>query len=117
MTLYTAVLLHQVYRPVRQLEQMWMRAIAIGQDRKAEFAIAIAEQESRITWNAAAVCDVTVTLAHLRPPGQAEPGGFVAPNVFDRSLELFVLPHEHLIQSRLADQPVRFEYSAIEICD
>src|SRR5437016_10918934 len=80
----TAVFLHQIDRSIRQLEQMRMRAIAIGHNRKPELAIAIAKQESRITWNAAAVCDVAIAIAHFRPPSQAEPGGFIAPNVFYR---------------------------------
>src|SRR5438128_12539333 len=91
-----AVLLHQIDRSIRQPEQMRMRAITIGQDRKPELAIAIAEQERRITGNAAAVRDVAIALAHLCPPRQTEAGGLVAPKAFYSSLELIVLAREHL---------------------
>ena len=94
-----------------------MRAIAVGHDCKAELAIAIAKQESRITWNAATVSDVAIAVAYLRPPGQTEAGGFVTPKIFDGSFELIVLAREHLIQSRLADEPLVFEDPAVEIGD
>ena len=58
-----------------------------------------------------------LAVAHLRPPRQTEAGGFIAPNVFYSSLELIILAREHLIQSRLADEPLLFERSAIKICD
>src|SRR3989442_6700546 len=92
-----------------------MRAIAVSHDCKAELAIAIAKQESRITWNAATVSDVAIAVAHLRPPGQTKAGGFITPKIFDRSFELIVLAREHLIQSRLADEPLVFEDPAVEI--
>ena len=92
-----------------------MRAIAVGHDCKAELAIAIAKQESRITWNAATVSDVAIAVAYLRPPGQTEAGGFITPKIFDGSFELIVLAREHLIQSCLANQAFIFEDAAIEI--
>src|SRR3989442_13676317 len=85
-----------------------MRAIAVSHDCKAELAIAIAKQESRITWNAATVSDVAIAVAHLRPPGQTKAGGFIAPKIFVRSFELIVLARGHLFQSRLADEPLVF---------
>src|SRR5260370_24284449 len=96
---------------------MRMRTIAIGQNRNAELAIAITEQESRVTGNTPAVCDVAIALAHLRPPRQPEPGGFVAPNAFYPSFELVVLSSKHLLHGLLADDPFVFEDSAVEISD
>jgi len=60
-------------------------------------AIAIAEQERRISGNTPAVGDVPIAVAHLRPPGQSESGGFIAPDALDPTLELIVLAREHLI--------------------
>src|SRR5215210_8749636 len=96
---------------------MGMRAIAIGEDSEANLAIPIAEQEGRIACNATAVRDIAIALAHLCPPRQSEPGGFVSPNSFYPSLELVVLAREHLLQGLLADDPLFFKGSAVEICD
>jgi len=41
--LRTAIFLHQVDRFIGQLEQMGMRAVAVGQNGKAQFAIPIAK--------------------------------------------------------------------------
>lgn len=71
-----------------------MRAIAVGQDGEAEFAIAIAKQEGGVTGNTAAVRDITIAVPHLRPPCQTEAGAFIAPNAFNSSLAC-----EHLLQS------------------
>ena len=94
-----------------------MRAIAIGQDSEADLAIPISEQECRIARNATAVRDIAITLAHLCPPRQSEPGGFISPNAFYPALELVVLAREHLLQGLLANDPFFFERSAVEIRD
>ena len=90
-----------------------MRAIAIGQDSEAELAIPIAEQESRIALNAAAVRDIAIAVTHLGPPCQSEPSSFVSLNAFYPSLELIVLAREHLLQSLFANDPFFFEDSAV----
>ena len=64
----TAVLLHQVHRFVRQLEQVRVRAIAVGQNRETQFAVSITQQERRVTSNAAAMSEVALVIAYLRPP-------------------------------------------------
>src|SRR6266540_5951777 len=96
---------------------MRMRPIAICQNGEAELAIPIAKQESRITGNAAAVRNVAVAVAHLRPPRQSKPSGFISPNAFYPSLELVVLARGHLLQCLLANDPFLFEGSAVEIGD
>src|SRR5437763_629457 len=96
---------------------MWMGAITVGHNSEPEFAIPITQQESSVTRHAAAVRDVTVTVAHLSPPGQTEAGGLIAPNIFNRAVELIILAREHLIQSCLANQTLVFEDAAIEICN
>ena len=58
---------------------------------------------------------IAIAVTYLRPPGQSEPGGFIAPKVFDFSFELIVLPREHLLQRLVADQPLVFEYTVVEI--
>src|SRR6266705_6589300 len=66
--LRAAVLLHQIDRAISQLEEMCMRAIAVGQNSEAELAITIAKQERSITRHTAAMRDVAITIAHLGPP-------------------------------------------------
>ena len=94
-----------------------MRAIPVSQDREAKFAIAIAQQESRITLNTAAMCKVTIAVPNLAPPGQAEARGFIPPDVFDSSFELVVLSSEHLLKRRLTDDLFIFELATVEIHD
>ena len=92
---------------------MGMRAIAIGQDREAELAIAIAKQECRIAGNAAAVREIAIAVSHLCPPRQSEPGGFISPNAFYLSLELVVLARKHLLQGLFFNDPFFSEGSAV----
>src|SRR5215475_13587074 len=94
---------------------MWMSAIAIRKNREAKFPIPVAKQKCRVTRYAAAVRDVAIAVANLRPPGQPKPGSLVPPDVFDGAFELVVLAREHLIQGLLADQPLPFKDSAIEV--
>ena len=94
-----------------------MRAISVSQDREAKFAIAIAKEESRITRNTAAMCKVTIAIPNLTPPGQAKPSRFIAPDIFDFSLELVVLSREHLLERRHTDDLFIFELAIVEIDD
>src|SRR5262249_34372909 len=115
--LHAAVFLHQIHRFVRQLEQMRMRAVTVSQDGESEFAIAIPEQERRVTGHAPAVSKVTITVAHFGPPRQSEPGSFISPNSFNATLKLIVLAGKHLLERCLADQSFFFEDAAVEIGD
>ena len=94
-----------------------MSAIPVRQDREAKFAIAIAKQESRVTLNTAAMCKVTIAVPNLTPPGQAEAGRFIPPNLFNSSFELVVLSREHLLKRGLADDLFIFELATVEIDD
>src|SRR5215472_18291322 len=64
------IFLHQIDRLVRQLEQVRMRPVTVGQDRKPELVIAIAQQECRVTRDTAAVREISIAIAHFSPPGQ-----------------------------------------------
>ena len=92
-----------------------MRAIPIGQYGETKFAFAVSQQKRCISRHTAAVRDIVIAIAYLGPPRQAEARSLVAPYVFDGSLELIVLPREHLIQSRLTDESFVFERAAIQI--
>ena len=92
-----------------------MRAVAVGKNREAEFAISVAQQKCRVARYTAAMCEVSIAIAHLRPPGQAEARSLVAPDVFNGAFELIVLASQHLIQSRFTDDPFVLEGSAIQI--
>src|SRR5204863_2345163 len=113
----SAVLLHQIYRAVGKLKKMWVRAIAVGQNCKTEFAIAVAEQKGSIAGNAAAVRNVAIAITNLRPPRQSKSGGLVSPAAFNRSFELIVLARKHLFHRLLADQSFAFVNAAVEICN
>src|SRR2546428_1548415 len=91
------VLLEQIHCAVGQFEEMWVRAIAIGHDREAEFPVAIAQQKGRVAGDAAAVREIAVAIARLHPPRQTETGGLVSPDAFNRPFELIVLAREHLL--------------------
>src|SRR5215470_18871459 len=92
-----------------------MGPIPISQYGETKFAIAISQQKRCVSRHTAAVRDVVIAIAYLGPPRQAEARSLVAPYVFDGSLELIVLPREHLIQSRLTDESFVFERAAIQI--
>src|SRR4030095_4467080 len=94
---------------------MRMRAIAVGQDCESQLAVSVAEQESRVAWDASAVRKIAISVAHLNPPGQAEPGSIISPDPFDRTFKLIALARQHLRVSRLTDNPLAFEHSSIEI--
>ena len=111
------VFLHQINRAIGELDQMRMRAIAISQYREAKLAVAIPKQERCVSGNAAAVREVTVAVAHLHPPRQSEPRGFISPQLFNRSFELIVLSSQHLLERLLADDSFAFEDSAVQIRD
>src|SRR5262245_685300 len=96
---------------------MWMGAIAVGQDGKAELPIAITQQESRVARDTATVSKVTIAVAHFGPPGQSEASRFISPDTFYAAFELIVLSSEHLIECLFTDESLPFKYAAVEIAD
>src|SRR5215468_5075639 len=85
------VLLEQIHCAVSQFEEVRVRAIAVGQDGESEFPVAVAQQKGRVAGDAAAMSEITVAVARLHPPRQAEAGSLVSPDAFHRPFELIVL--------------------------
>src|SRR5437764_14439649 len=110
-----AVLLHQIDRAVGKLEEMRMRAIAVRQNRKAKFAIAIAKQERSVTRNTAAVRDITIAVTNLGPPRQSKTRSLISPNGFDCSFEVIVLALKHLLDCLLAEYPLVYVQSGVDV--
>src|SRR5262247_1402283 len=96
---------------------MRVRAIAVGHDGEAEFPVTVAQQKGRVAGDAAAVSEIAVAVARLHPPRQAEAGGLVSPDALDWPFELIVLAREHLLERLLADDPLAFEDTAVEVGD
>src|SRR5262245_50678794 len=115
--LLVGVLLEQIHCAVGQLEKVRMRAIAVGHDGEAEFPVAVAQQKSSVARDTAAMSEIAVAVARLHPPCHAEAGGLVSPDAFHRPFELIVLAREHLLKRLLADDPLAFEDTAVEVGD
>src|SRR5687767_6034007 len=96
MSVHAYTLLHQLERPVGQFDQVLVGAVAIGKNRKTEFFLPVALEESRVTGDAAAMSKVQVAAARLDPPGQAESGFLAAPQTLDRSFKFLKLQGLHL---------------------
>ena len=92
-----------------------MRAVAVGKNRETKFAITVAQQKRRVASYTATMCEVSIAIAHLCPPSQAEARSLVAPDAFNGAFELIVLARQHLIQGRFTDDPFFFEDSAVQI--